>query len=239
MAGETTLSQGICLDIAPWSKASHVTTWLTPNGKVPTIVKGAQRPKSQFLGQYDLNYTCEILFYTNSHSDLHALKECTPLELRENLRLSYKSLALAGYFRSVASKLCPYGKEAEAWFKLLGLYLDKLMHESNLIHLMTKFDLEVLSLSGINPNFRNFDDECDYCQFSIQDGHFNGEGKSVRISKETAIYLSGNKSCEKNIKILLEATRVISVYYNFHIGSMLEMRRLILNLISERNQGVI
>ena len=57
MAGETGKSEAICLDIRPWSRTSHVVEWLTPHGKIRTLVKGAVRPKSAFLGQYDLNYT--------------------------------------------------------------------------------------------------------------------------------------------------------------------------------------
>ena len=55
MAGETIKTEAICLDIRPWSRTSHVVSWLTPMGKVSTVVKGAVRAKSQFLGQYDLN----------------------------------------------------------------------------------------------------------------------------------------------------------------------------------------
>jgi len=233
MAGEITISHGICLDIAPWSKTSHVTTWLTPNGKVPTVVKGALRPKSRFLGQYDLNYTCEILFYANSRNDLHALRECSPLKMRENLRFSYKALALAGYFRSVASKLCPYGNEAGDWFTLLDTHLDRLQDAAGFLELMISFDMAALSLSGLKPDFSDFQKNKSYSEFSISGGRFAGHGKCVRISNETARYLSGEESMEKNIKILLETSRVIGVYYNFHIGSMLDMRRLVINLISE------
>ena len=55
MAGETIKTDAICLGIHPWSKTSHVTSWLTPSGRVATVVKGAVPPKSAFLGQYDLN----------------------------------------------------------------------------------------------------------------------------------------------------------------------------------------
>ena len=83
MAGETVKSEAICLSVRPWSQTSHVVAWLTPCGKVGTVVKGAVRPKSFFLGQYDLNYTCEILYYGRARGDLHALRDCVPLSRRE------------------------------------------------------------------------------------------------------------------------------------------------------------
>ena len=43
MAGETIKTEAICLDIRPWSRTSHVVSWLTPMGKVATVVKGAVR----------------------------------------------------------------------------------------------------------------------------------------------------------------------------------------------------
>ena len=46
MAGETTKTEAVCLDIRPWSRTSHIVRWMTPDGPVTTVVKGAVRPKS-------------------------------------------------------------------------------------------------------------------------------------------------------------------------------------------------
>ena len=45
MAGETVKTEAICLDIRPWSRTIHVVSWLTPMGKVATVVKGAMPPE--------------------------------------------------------------------------------------------------------------------------------------------------------------------------------------------------
>lgn len=105
MAGETVKCEAICLDVRPWSRTSHVVAWLTPHGRIVTLVKGAVRPKSAFLGQYDLNYTCELVYYARSRGDLHALRECAPICLRAELRGDYRALALAGHFRRLAADL--------------------------------------------------------------------------------------------------------------------------------------
>ena len=74
---------GIVLRVIPFSRTSHVIQWLTSShGRMATIAKGAQRPKSLLLGQYDLFYTCEILFYPRERTGLHVLRECAPLAPR-------------------------------------------------------------------------------------------------------------------------------------------------------------
>ena len=61
-------------------------SWLTPDtGVVSTVVKGAVRPKSAFLGQYDLFYECELVYYVRERGDAHAIREVSPLKMREGL----------------------------------------------------------------------------------------------------------------------------------------------------------
>ena len=103
MAGETLKTEAVCLRIYPWSRTSHIVHWLTPHGRLATVVKGATRPKSAFLGQYDLNYTCEIVYYLGSRGDLHALRECSPEIARASLRGNLAALLLADHMRSRGS----------------------------------------------------------------------------------------------------------------------------------------
>ena len=80
----------IALRIHPFGNTSRIVVWLSAtHGKLATLVKGSQRERSPFLGQYDLFYTCELLFYAREHRNLHILKECFPLELRSAFRASY------------------------------------------------------------------------------------------------------------------------------------------------------
>ena len=108
MAGETVKSEAICLKIIPWSRTSHVVFWLTPAGRVASVVKGAVRPKSAFLGQYDLNYTCEIVYYAHARGNLHPLRECLAVDLRAELRADYRVLVLCEYFRETVGELAAF-----------------------------------------------------------------------------------------------------------------------------------
>ena len=190
MAGETIRTDAICLDIRPWSRTSHVVTWLTPVGKVATVVKGAVRPKSAFLGQYDLNYTCDILYYARAQGELHALRDCVPLDLRESLRGNYRALAMAGYFRQLVGELAPSGPDCRPWYDLLSSTLSTLSTPSTPSTLVL-FELRVLELAGLKPDFSGYDRQADWSPFSIETGTFADEsGRCVRLSREVSEWLS-------------------------------------------------
>ena len=230
MAGETIKTEAICLDIRPWSRTSHVVSWLTPMGKVATVVKGAVRAKSQFLGQYDLNYTCDILYYARAKGELHALRECAPLEMREELRGDYRKLALAGYMRRLVAELAPMGEECRAWYDLLAQVFSSLVpHPSSLV----RFELEVLRLSGLAPDFSKFDKNAEWSAFSLEAGAFGAsEGRCIRVSREVAEYLAKGAQNAENPQIPLDAARVIGVFYQFHLDCASDVRRTVLEMIS-------
>ncbi|MGN0853996.1 MAG: DNA repair protein RecO [Kiritimatiellia bacterium] len=221
MAGETIKSPAICLRILPWSRTSHVVSWLTPEGRLSSVVKGAVRPKSAFLGQYDLNYTCEIVYYARARGDLHALRECHPLELREKLRTDYRTLVLSEYFRDTVANLAPIGPEAQGWYDLLAASLDGLLtpHPA-LIPALLAFELKVLEYAGLAP------------ELEAESGAFvlRGERK-IPVSAAVARCLR-NPHSEKNTEILLDAARVIGVFYAFHVDRAPDVRRTVLRLIS-------
>ena len=221
MAGETIKSTAICLRIVPWSRTSHVVTWLTPRGKVSCVVKGAVRPKSAFLGQYDLNYTCEIVYYARAQGDLHALRECRPVALREGLRGNYRALVLAEYFRDTAEELAPSGPEAQDWYDLLAAALDDLeTPQEALVPALLDFELKVLALAGLTPDL-----EAEGGAFALR-----GERK-IPVSAAVARCVR-NPRGEKKSEILLDAARVIGVFYTFHVECAPDVRRTVLRLIS-------
>ena len=232
MAGETIKSEAICLDVRPWSRTSHVVSWLTPEGKVATVVKGAVRAKSQFLGQYDLNYTCDILYYARAKGELHALRECVPVEMREELRGDYRKLALAGYFRRLVAELAPMGEECRAWYELLGRALEDMRPKTEDL---IRFELEVLRLSGLAPDFSKFGKTSEWSAFSIETGMFgDGEGRCIRVSREVAEYLANGAKNAESLQVPLDAARVIGVFYQFHLDCASDVRRAVLGLISQR-----
>ena len=218
-------SEAICLAIHPWSRTSHVVTWLTPTGIVSSVVKGAVRPKSFFLGQYDLNYTCDVVYYERSRGDLHALRECSPLRRRDVLRDDFRALALAGYCRRLVRDYAPEGPDCSEWFDLLERLLDDLAaprdDASSLVARLVGFELEVLHLMGLAP------------ELEAQEGAFRLRGeRSIPVSAEVAAYLKAPLKKIENPKIPLDAARVIGVFYHFHLDCAVDTRRSVLAMIS-------
>ena len=230
MAGETVRSEAICLSIMPWSRTSHVVTWLTPCGKVTTVAKGAVRPKSWLLGQYDLNYTCDVLYYARARGEVHALRDCAPVKRRDPLRADFRALALAGYFRRLASEFAPQGPDGAAWHDALGEALDLLAAAADgappfaggwLAH-MLRFELAALHLLGLSP------------EIEAESGVFTLSGeRRIPVSAEVAAYLRDPTRPVKNIQIPLDAARVIGVFYHFHADCAPDVRRTVLGIISK------
>ncbi len=226
MAGETVRSEAVCLSIHPWSRTSHIVSWLTPRGKVGTVVRGAVRPKSFFLGQYDLNYTCDILYYGRARGELHALRDCLPLDRRDALRDDFRALALAGYFRRLVLDYAPTGPECAAWYELLTEALDALAgacDDSLSVSLVPRFlcfELEVLHLLGLSP------------EIEAESGVFRLRGeRMIPVSRAVAAYLRNPTENAENPQIPLDAARVIGVFYQFHLDCASDVRRAVLSLI--------
>ncbi len=231
MAGETIKSRAVCLRITPWSRTSHVVAWLTPTGIVNTVVKGAVRPKSAFLGQYDLGYTCQTVYYAREHSELRALRECSPLALRAELRRDLDALLLSDRFRRLCELLAPNGAEAADWFEALEAALDALCDNAakspqsrqNPCAMLVDFEMHALRLAGISP------------EISSEGGAFSLRGeRRLPVSAEVARCLARPLD-EKNPKVLLDAARAIGVFYAFHVENAVDGRRQLLNLISRNH----
>ena len=230
MAGETVKTEAICLDVRPWSRTSHVVVWLTPSGRVTTAVKGAVRPKSAFLGQYDLNYTCEIVFYSRARADMHALRECCPCVMRESLRADYRALSAAGYFRSLVHDFAPSGPDCGAWYEALAAALDRLNADpvgAATVGEVLRFELTVLGLMGLKPEL-----EAESGAFALR-----GE-RRIPVSAAVAAYLRDPTQPAENDRTPLDAARVIGVFYQFHLDCASDVRRSVLKMISKKtNEG--
>jgi len=154
-------------------------TWLTADhGKIVTPVKGACRPKSAFLGQYDLFYTCDLLFYRREHDGVHAIRECVPLSLREPLRRCWRDAAVAAYLTDLTARVTVGQQESSALFALLTHALDRLVAApgADRRELMFWYETHLLRLLGLMPDLTT----CPHChppdrpwlRFSLPSGRF-------------------------------------------------------------------
>lgn len=234
MAGEIIKTDGIVLAIHPWSRTSHIVTWLTPDhGCVTTLVKGAVRPKSAFLGQYDLFYTCDLLYYARAHGDLHALRETTPRNLREGLRGRWRETAIAGYAAGLVKDLAPANGESAAWFEFFSSLLDRLETQSlrPLLELV-RLEMDVLRLAGWSPDFSGMDKSADWTPFAIDHGRCGDGTRTVRLSPRTVAVLVRPDASSHAQETVEDAVRFLGVFLSYHLDAPPDVRRSLVTLLT-------
>ena len=189
-------TQATALLIRPWSNTSHMVTWLTPDhGRVVTTVKGACRPKSAFLGQYDLFYTCDLLFYRRDREGVHAIRECTPLNLREPLRLRWRQAAAAAYLTDLTARAVPSHHEAAAAFELLNRTLDLLAapEPPPTLETLLWYELHLLRHLGLLPDLtlcpRCHTPDQTWLRFSLSAGRLLCSHRSTPLPGEVNVTL--------------------------------------------------
>lgn len=187
-------TQGIVLNIRPWARTSHMVTWLTREyGLTVTSVKGACRPKSAFLGQYDVGYTCDMLFYRREHQGIHSIRECVPAQIREALRANWRAGAAASYFCDLTAAVSVPMQEAEGLYALLAASLDSLCHDTPGHGHLLAFEVALLERLGIFPDLSR----CPIChtpeqtwlRFSLASGRLLCAHASPAAVTEPAITL--------------------------------------------------
>ena len=233
MAGEIIKTQGLVLAIRPWSQTSHVVTWLTPDhGPVTTLVKGAVRAKSAFLGQYDLFYRCDLLYYARASGDLHPLREVTPCNLREHLRGNWRATALAGYAADLVKDLAPASAEAAAWFSFLDALLSRLENTGGSLQELVRLEMEILQLAGWAPDFSNMDPRAEWTPFAIDLGRCGEGARTVRLSPRTVAVLARPDAPGHALETVKDAVRFLGVFLSYHIERPPDIRRALVSLIS-------
>ena len=155
-----TKTEALVLRVTPYSRTSNIVTWLSPAvGKIITVIKGANRPKSDFLGQYDLFQTCELLYYTRDRQGVHMVKECTPLEYRQNLHRDWRAAALASYECDLVARLSPEGGADRRIYDLLTTALGSLDRQGASAEAVFWFELRLLEAFGVAPQLNR----CSLC----------------------------------------------------------------------------
>lgn len=185
---------GICLNLRPFSKTSQMVTWLTPDlGRITTPVKGAQRPKSAFLGKMDLAYTCELVVYAHNRQGVHNLRECTPLVFHEALRSQWRCAEAASYACDLTMRAAQPHLANPALFARLSEVLEGLpaCRPTEIPLAMLWYEAQVLQALGLAPQFAL----CSQCAvsprhtFSVEEGRYVCEHHPSRLDKPSTLLL--------------------------------------------------
>lgn len=159
-------TDAVLLRVFPYSESSQILVWLSrDHGKITTLAKGSQRPKSPMLGHFDLFYTCEILYYEKEERQLHILKECFALKDRRSFRTDWRSCAAASYLSHLLYRINPAQAHQAGLFESLDWSLDYLHEEKAFAPFLFWFELKLLRILGFAPQIQR----CTSCHTSIAD----------------------------------------------------------------------
>lgn len=191
-------TEAIALRSIPFSRTSRVITWLTRDyGRIVTVIKGACRPKSFFLGQIDLAYRCEILFYRRESNGIHNIREVWPVDCRDEfLRTDWRAAVAADYLCWLTAQTTEPMLDSRALFARLDGALDGLSHGKSATETISRYELQLLDALGLAPNFTPCADcilpaeRRRFCRFLIGSGHLSCAHSLARQSAESSVALS-------------------------------------------------
>lgn len=237
-------TEAIVLSSRPFSKTSRMVAWLTRDaGRIVTPVKGACRSKSLFLGQIDIGYRSELLYYERESNGVHNIRETTPLDWREGLHSNWKSSVAAGYICSLTSQSVETLVDSVGLFDDLDSSLKKLSEGANPLDVVIAYEFALLNHLGLRPSF----DSCVDCRFAGAANHqcrfiipsgslgcfekddFNKGYNTVALSNEllTALkwVMGGAPQSKFPRGIALGVRRFLGIFMAHHLDISLYSRR--------------
>jgi len=221
-------------------------------------VKGAHRPKSAFLGQYDLFYTCELLFYARDRGGLHIIRECAPIEVRRPLRSDWRAAACASYACDIIRRTVHGGTPAAGFYGVAGRTLDALCRVGASVPLLFWFELQMVRELGLAPRLRS----CAGCGGPLDEGaswvfspdrggmvcgKCSGSGRHVMYVPHRAAALL--RTCQDLTSAgaaaqlrappnqLLVLRQVLGVFLTFHLEGLPSSRKIAMDLAFSASVG--
>lgn len=145
-------TEAVVLRVEPFSDTSDIVTWLTErHGRISAIAKGSHRPKSPLLGQYDLFYTCELLFYAREHRGVQIVRECSPVATRTRFRDDWRAFSVASYFSGIVERCAPAGAPNRRLYDLVVAGLDFMAERGANVALLLWAELRLMDVLGFAP----------------------------------------------------------------------------------------
>jgi DNA repair protein RecO (recombination protein O) len=145
---------GIVLRTLPLTETSLIIHWLTPDsGRIATVAKGARRHKSPFFGKLDLFYLADFSFSRSRSSDLHNLREVSPLEMHGALRKDFLKLQMAAYAANFIVQATETETPLPDIFELFREFLKLLCKTKPSAQIVFSFELKLLRDLGLEPDW--------------------------------------------------------------------------------------
>lgn len=146
----------IPLAIFPYSSTSRIVHWITRHqGKISTLLKGALRPKSPFLGEYELFSTSELLYFPKRTETLHTAKECAILQRRDTFRTDWRAMQAASYLTLLVNRATPDESPQPELFTFHEILLDWAAEHGRNPHFLPWAELRFCDHFGQAPNLQS------------------------------------------------------------------------------------
>jgi DNA repair protein RecO (recombination protein O) len=140
----------------PYSSTSRIVHWLTRHhGKISTLLKGALRPKSPFLGEYELYATSELLYFAKQPHSLYSGKECAMLQPRNTFRNDWRAMQSASYISALFNYTTPDEAPQPGLFELYEELLDGAAEHGNQASYTFWAEQRFCAYHGHAPNLNN------------------------------------------------------------------------------------
>jgi DNA repair protein RecO (recombination protein O) len=144
---------GLVLRTRRLTESSLIVHWLTAElGRVPTVAKGALRPKSPFHGKLDLFYLADFNFARSRRSELHTLREVSLRQTHPSLRHDLASLQTACYCAALVEQVTEADTPLPGIFELMTSLLAHLPGQDTPAQTVFAFELKLLEQSGLQPD---------------------------------------------------------------------------------------
>lgn len=143
---------GIIVRVRPLTESSLIVHWLTREfGRIATVAKGAQRPKSPFRGKLDVFHLLEFSFARSRRSDLHTLREAVLRRAYPALRRDLARLQQAAYAVGLLELATESETPLPVFFELCSAFLEHLDQTPPAPLNIAALETKVLTELGLAP----------------------------------------------------------------------------------------
>lgn len=149
-------SEVILTRLTKLTDSSFIVQWFSSEeGIIKTVAKGARRPKSPFAGKLDLFFSASIDWVRSRRSDLHQLREVSPLAIRSGIRRHYDATLLAAYFCRLLEAAVEREHPEPSIYDLLRRGLDHIEENGASKRALHYFEEELARLLGLSSQRRD------------------------------------------------------------------------------------
>ena len=145
-------TEAVVVDHRDYSNTSLIVTFFTRNfGQLSGIAKGARRPKSPFLGTFDLLNHNEIMYYRHTRSSLHTLSHSEIKNGFTRLREQQERTYAGSYIADVVKGMTREDEPQPELFDLMINALRELCTADDAARVLFQFEIKFLSSVGFQP----------------------------------------------------------------------------------------